>query len=153
MGGVSSDGDRARFQALVLPYLADAYTLAGWLAGNRSDAEDIVQEACLRAFQGFGAFANGSPRAWLLRIVRNTAYSWLGKNRSPDLMLVDDLVLVEQEQADRNGNGRSVTPESDLIAKADAAQLEAAMRSCRCRFGRHWCCVTCRGWTTARSPR
>src|SRR5262249_8143194 len=106
MGGVSSNEDGTRFQALVLPYLADAYALASWLVGNRTDAEDIVQEACLRAFQGFGAFANGSPRAWLLTIVRNTAYSWLGKNRSSDLLLGDDLVSVEQEQAARRGRGR-----------------------------------------------
>ena len=127
MDRVSSDGDRARFETLVLPYLADAYTLAGWLAGNRSDAEDIVQEGCLRAFQGFGAFANGNPRAWLLAIVRNTACSWLGKNRSSDLVLVDDLVAVEQKQAARCGNRGSVTPETELIAKADASKLQAAI--------------------------
>src|SRR5260370_19899103 len=127
MGSVSSSEDCTRFQALVLPYLADAYALAGWLASNRTDAEDIVQEACLRAFQGFGAFANGSPRAWLLTIVRNTAYSWLRKNRSPDLLLVDDVVSVEQKQAARRGCGGSVTPETELIAKADATQLEAAI--------------------------
>jgi len=127
MGSVNSNEDSTCFQALVLPYLADAYALAGWLAGNRTDAEDIVQEACLRAFQGFGAFANGSPRAWLLTIVRNTAYSWLSKNRSSDLRLVDDLVSVEQKQAARRGCRGSVTPETELIAKADATQLEAAI--------------------------
>src|SRR5215471_11256141 len=102
----------ARFQALVLPYLADAYALAVWLAGNRSDAEDIVQEACLRAFEGFGTFANGNPRAWLLAIVRNTAYTWLGKNRFSNLLLVDDLVLVEQKQIGHNGNVGPATPEA-----------------------------------------
>ena len=153
MGSVSSNEDGTRFQALVLPYLADAYALARWLAGNRTDAEDIVQEACLRAFQGFGAFAGGSPRAWLLTIVRNTAYSWLGKNRSSVLLLVDDLVSVEQKQAACRGCRGSVTPETELIAKADATQLEAGSQSCRCHFGRRWCCVTCRGWTIARSPR
>jgi len=127
MAGVSSEHDRTRFQALVLPHLGDAYALAGWLAGNRADAEDIVQEACLRAFQGFGGFANGNARAWLLTIVRNTAYSWLGKNHAPELLLVDDLVAVEQKQAGRNGNGGSATPEAELIAKADATRLEAAV--------------------------
>ena len=127
MAGVSSEHDRTRFQALVLPHLADAYALAGWLAGNRADAEDIVQEACLRAFQGFAGFANGNARAWLLTIVRNTAYSWLGKNRAPELLLVDDLVAVEQKQAGRNGNGGWATPEAELIAKADATRLEAAV--------------------------
>ena len=70
-----------------------------------------MQEGCLRAFQGFGAFAISNPRAWLLTIVRNTAYSWLGKNRSSDLVLVDDLVAVEQKQAARCGNRGSVTPD------------------------------------------
>ena len=53
--------------------------------------------------------------------------SWLGKNRAPELLLVDDLVAVEQKQAGRNGNGGSATPEAELIAKADATRLEAAV--------------------------
>jgi DNA-directed RNA polymerase specialized sigma24 family protein len=129
MAGVSSEHDRTRFQALVLPHLADAYALAGWLAGNRADAEDIVREACLRAFQGFAGFANGNARAWLLTIVRNTAYSWLGKNRAPELLLVDDLVAVEQKQAGRNGNGGV----GDTGGGADRESRCDQARSCCCR--------------------
>jgi RNA polymerase sigma-70 factor (ECF subfamily) len=130
MAGMTSDGNRARFQGLVLSHLADAYALAGWLAGNRTDAEDIVQEACMRAFQGFGAFAGGSPRAWLLTIVRNTAYGWLSKNRSAMLVLVDDIAAVEQKQAcsgRSDGGGGTANPETALIEKADAARLKAAI--------------------------
>ena len=70
---MSRDGDRERFRSVVLPHLADAYALARWLTGNRADAEDVVQEACLRAFRGIGGFTGGNDRAWVLTIVRNTA--------------------------------------------------------------------------------
>src|SRR5216684_2662880 len=85
MGSPSSDQDRARFQSVVMPHLADAYALARWLTGDRTDAEDVVQEACLRAFRGIGGFAGVNARAWLLTIVRHAAYTWLGKNRSASL--------------------------------------------------------------------
>src|SRR6266568_3763310 len=68
----------ARFASVVLPHLADAYALARWLTGNSADAEDVVQDACLHAFRGIGNFSNGNARAWVLTIVRRTAYTWLG---------------------------------------------------------------------------
>jgi len=52
-----------------------------WLTGNRTDAEDVVQNACLRAFRGISKFSNGNPRAWVLTIVRHAAYDWLHTNR------------------------------------------------------------------------
>ena len=64
-----------------MPHLDAAYNLARWLARNERDAEDVVQEACLRAFRFFASFHGGNARAWLLAIVRNTYYSWLEKNR------------------------------------------------------------------------
>src|SRR5215831_21159450 len=99
MASPSSDQDRARFQSVVLPHLADAYALARWLTGNRADAEDVVQEACLRAFRGIAGFAGVNARAWVLTIVRHAAYTWLGKNRSAALVMVDDLEAVERQQA------------------------------------------------------
>jgi RNA polymerase sigma factor (sigma-70 family) len=127
MRSVSSDEDRARFASVVLPHLADAYALARWLTGDRADAEDVVQEACLRAFRGIGGFAGVNARAWLLTIVRHAAYSWLGKNRSASLLMVDDLEAVEQKQASAALAPAPQTPEAALIAKADAARLEAAI--------------------------
>ena len=62
-----------------MPHLDAAYNLARWLAHNERDAEDVVQEACLRAFRFFASFHGGNARAWLLAIVRNTYYSWLEK--------------------------------------------------------------------------
>jgi RNA polymerase sigma-70 factor, ECF subfamily len=118
--------DNARFRSVVMPHIDDAYRLAHWLTGNRTDAEDVVQDASLRAFRAIRGFAGGSPRSWLLSIVRNTAYSWLRKNRPTAVITVEDLEAVEAAHAkpsDPNGE----TPEAALIAKVDAEQLRAAI--------------------------
>jgi len=112
--------DNARFRAVVLPHINEAYRLANWLAGNRTDAEDIVQDASLRAFRAIRDFAGGSARSWLLSIVRNTAYSWLRKNRPAAMVTVEDLEAVELDQAQP---GTGDTPEAALIAKADAERI------------------------------
>ena len=72
---------RWNFEQEVLPHLDAAYNLARWLTRNDEDAQDVVQEACMRAFRFFGGFRGGNVRAWLLRIVRNTCYTWLQLNR------------------------------------------------------------------------
>ena len=69
--------DRARFEQQVLPYLDAAFNLARWLLRGRADAEDVAQEALLRACRFFRGFQGGDTRAWLLQIVRNTCYTWL----------------------------------------------------------------------------
>ena len=130
MANGATDQERARFRQVVLPHLADCYALARWLAGDRADAEDIVQDACLRALRAINGFAGNNPRAWTLTIVRNTAYSWLRKNRSATLVMVDDLEAVERASADGGtspGNGGATDPEAALIAKAEAARLERAI--------------------------
>jgi len=128
MVSAGSDDDRARFASVVLPHLADAYALARWLTGSRADAEDVVQEACLRAFRGIGGFGGVNARAWVLTIVRHAAYSWLGKNRSAALLMVDDLEAVERRELSHGVPvDQSETPEMAMIAKADAARLEAAI--------------------------
>jgi RNA polymerase sigma-70 factor (ECF subfamily) len=71
----------ARFERALLPHLDAAYNLARWLTRNDHDAEDVVQEAFLRAHQFFDGFHGGDGRAWLLAIVRNTCYTWLERNR------------------------------------------------------------------------
>ena len=70
-----------RFEQVVLPHLDSAYNLARWLTRREHDAEDVVQEAYLRAFNAFDQFHGGDARFWLLKIVRNTCYSWLARNR------------------------------------------------------------------------
>jgi RNA polymerase sigma factor (sigma-70 family) len=126
---LSAEDDSARFARVVLPYLGDAYELARWLAGNRTDAEDIVQEACLRAFRGILRFKEGNARAWVLTIVRNAAYTWLGRNRPANLVITDDLEAIERAENDRGyPTGADIeTPEAALIAKADAARVQTAL--------------------------
>jgi RNA polymerase sigma-70 factor (ECF subfamily) len=118
--------DNARFRTVVMPHIDEAYRLARWLTGNRTDAEDVVQDASLRAFRAIREFAGGSPRSWLLSIVRNTAYSWLRKNRPATIFTVEDLEAVELENA-KPGEPSDETPEAALIAKADAEQLRATI--------------------------
>ena len=77
-----------------------------------------MQDASLRAFRAIGSFADGSSRAWVLTIVRNTAYSWMRKNRPQAVMVVEDLEAVEAAQPDASGTDDG-TPEAALIAKAD----------------------------------
>jgi RNA polymerase sigma-70 factor (ECF subfamily) len=117
--------ERTRFSNVVLPHLGDAYALARWLARNESDAEDIVQEACLRAFRGIAGFGDVNARGWVLTIVRNTAYTWLKKHRDPKLVGVDNVEDVAPAGADW-GLGPA-SPEASLIERADAARLEAAI--------------------------
>jgi RNA polymerase sigma factor (sigma-70 family) len=129
---VSGEDEKALFARVVLPHLGDAFALARWLTGDRTDAEDVVQDACLRALRGIAGFSGGNARAWVLTIVRHTAYTWLGKNRPAALVVTDDLEAVERAAFSRGGEGGSEaageTPEAALIAKAEAARLEAGIQ-------------------------
>src|SRR4029450_12532056 len=101
-----------------MPHLDAAYNLARWLAGNDHDAEDITQEACVRAFRFVGSCRGNDGRAWLLTIVRNTAYSWLRKNRAQALVSIDEDEFAEIE--DQTGAASS-------LYSADTAVLRAAL--------------------------
>ena len=94
----------SRFEQLVRPHLAAAFNLAFWLVRSRSDAEDIVQEALLRAFRSFGGFEGNAIRPWFFAIVRNTAYSWLGSHQlSAEVVSLEeaDIPLDEPSAEDR----------------------------------------------------
>jgi RNA polymerase sigma-70 factor, ECF subfamily len=80
----------ASFEETMLPHLGAAHNLARWLLRNEQDAQDVVQEAYLRAFKSFGGFHGSNGRAWLLTIVRNTSYTLLKKNRAVDLTTTFD---------------------------------------------------------------
>ena len=120
--------DNTRFTNVVLPHLDDAYALARWVMGNRADAEDVVQEACVRALRGISGYSGGNGRAWTLAIVRNTAYDWLRKNRPAAVVLVEDLEAAErQSPRDHVAAPAPDDPETALIARADEARLQAAI--------------------------
>jgi len=125
------DQDRAAelFRQVVVPHLADGLALARWLAGNASDAEDIVQDACMRALKGIDGYRGGSARAWLLTIVRNTAFSWLARQRSSALVMVGDLADIDEASAANTSGGADPqpTPESELIRRADQQTVAAAI--------------------------
>jgi RNA polymerase sigma-70 factor (ECF subfamily) len=115
-----------RFVCLVIPHLDDAYTLARWITGNRIDAEDVVQEACLRAFRAVAKAADFNARAWMLGAVRSAAFAWLRKYRPAALVPPDEFGPVEHERM-RAWESDGATPEAVLIAKTDTARLEAAI--------------------------
>ncbi len=117
--------DRERFEQLVLPHVDAAFNLARWLLRGRSDAEDVAQEALLRAYRFFRGFHGGDARAWLLQIVRNTCYTWLEKNRPMELSMEFDEELHLQTCA---------TPETLAIAGDDRKRLTLALEKLPPRF-------------------
>jgi RNA polymerase sigma-70 factor (ECF subfamily) len=123
---VSATDPQVQFEQIVMPHLDAAYNLARWLAGNDHDAEDIAQEACVRAFRFVGSFRGGSGRSWLLAIVRNTAYTWLKKNRPHAMVTLDDDELREIEDP---STGQAAT-----VDHADAAVLRAALEELPVEF-------------------
>jgi RNA polymerase sigma factor (sigma-70 family) len=126
---LDEDRQAQLFRQVVLPHLADALALARWLAGNLPDAEDIVQESCVRALRGIAGYDGRNSRAWVLAIVRNTAFTWLAKHRSKALVMVGDLADID-EAAQAGGPGNAdpqPTPEAELIRRADASTVEAAI--------------------------
>jgi len=108
------------FEQAVLPHIDAAYNLARWLTRNERDAEDIVQESYLRAFRFFTGFRGGDARAWLMRIVRNTCYTWLHANRP----------LQEAAELDENlfsPDSRTPNPEEAVLRDDSCAVLRKAL--------------------------
>jgi RNA polymerase sigma-70 factor, ECF subfamily len=85
--------DDRRFEELVLPHLNAAYNLARWLARDANDAEDVVQDACVRALKYVGSLHGSDARAWFLTIVRHAFYDWLGRNRPSEIVQDDGTAL------------------------------------------------------------
>src|SRR5437667_3846989 len=110
----------ASFEAMMLPHMDAAHNLARWLLHNEQDAQDVVQEAYLRAFKSFGGFHGSNGRAWLLTIVRNTSYTLLKKNRAVDLTTPFD------EEIHASGH-ESVSPATILEQSEDAELVREAM--------------------------
>jgi RNA polymerase sigma-70 factor (ECF subfamily) len=109
------------FDRTFLPHMDAAYNLARWLVREDRDAQDVVQDAYLRAFRFAGGFRGGDPRAWILAIVRNTAYTWLRRNRGSE---------SSAAEFDENAHGiDSEEPglEAEAVRKADGAMIRAAL--------------------------
>src|SRR6266436_6195657 len=118
--GAAQEQELASFEALMLPHLDAAQNLAKWLLRNEQDAQDVVQEAYLRAFKSFAGFHGSNGRAWLLTIVRNTSYTLLKKNRAVDLTTTFD------EEIHATGD-ESVSPATILEDSEDAELVRQAM--------------------------
>jgi RNA polymerase sigma factor (sigma-70 family) len=118
--GAAQEHELASFEAMMLPCMDAAHNLARWLLRNEQDAQDVVQEAYLRAFRSFAGFRGSNGRAWLLTIVRNTAYTLLKKNRTADLTTAFD------EEIHAVGY-ESVSPATILEHAEDAELIKNAM--------------------------
>ena len=109
-----------RFEQAILPHLDAAYNLARWLTRNEQDAQDMVQEASLRAFKFFDGYRGGDARAWLLTTVRNTCYTWLQQNRRGQAMTpFDEQIHTVDED--------SLNPSSLLLKNADMEMLQQSL--------------------------
>jgi RNA polymerase sigma-70 factor, ECF subfamily len=109
------------FEQTVLPHLDAAYNLARWLVGNDHDAQDVAQEASLRAFRFFGSFRGENARAWLLSIVRNAFYTWLRKKRP-----LEKTVELNDETLDIEDVSANVEAVNSQFADADAVRRAIA---------------------------
>ena len=109
--------DRERFERHVLPHLDAAYNLARWLTRDAHDADDVVQDACMRAMRYLDAMRDGNARAWFLTIVRHATYDWLGRNRPSEVVqddgsaiaaAVDHMAVDPAQAAVRNAEARAL---------------------------------------------
>jgi RNA polymerase sigma-70 factor (ECF subfamily) len=133
---------------LALPHLDAAYNLARWLAGNTTDAEDVVQDAYLRAYRYFDAFHGGNFRVWLLTIVRNAFMTWVKENRSGRMVFVPDTPLAETADTETTMWGsRPRDPEALLLESIDSETLSRLMEQLPAEYRGRW-----RILPTRRSP-
>ncbi|MFL6717686.1 MAG: sigma-70 family RNA polymerase sigma factor [Burkholderiaceae bacterium] len=112
-----------RFQATVMPYLNSAFNLASWLTRNSNDAQDVTQEACLRAFKFFDGFHGEDARSWLLAIVRNTFYTWYQENRGQKGNASFDEEIHSLEAADAAYMEYMDNNPETLLARKDSERL------------------------------
>jgi len=115
------------FEQTVLPHLDAAYNLARWLTRNDHDAEDLVQEAYLRAFKSFVGFHGTDGRGWLLTIVRNTCYTWLRRNHAEQLSTPFDEEIHREVVASPN-------PEELFLQNADRRHLQEGLEELPVEF-------------------
>jgi RNA polymerase sigma-70 factor (ECF subfamily) len=112
-----------------MPHLDAAYNLARWLAGNPADAEDVVQEAYLRAYRYFDAWQGGSFRVWLLAIVRNSFLTWAKENRGSRLVFHAEAPTGSTAETEETAWGeRPRDPEALFLQRLDSERLARTMQ-------------------------
>ncbi|TMI34935.1 MAG: sigma-70 family RNA polymerase sigma factor [Betaproteobacteria bacterium] len=119
--------DRRRFEQQVLPHIDAAFNLARWLTRNDHDAEDVVQDAMLRAYRHFEGL-RGEARPWLLAIVRNACFSWIRRNRPAEVAAGPDAEAAEAATAPADG------PEALLARELDRRMLNEAIAALPLQF-------------------
>ncbi len=125
----------SRFTAVVMPHLDSAFNLARWLARSDQDAEDIVQEACLRAFRFFDGFHGEDARPWLLGIVRNTFFTWYRQSRGQRLETPFDEALHGGPDAGTAApHADPADPESLLLQKDRRRRVNEALAALAVEF-------------------
>lgn len=123
-----------RFRELILPHLDSAFNLACWLTRNREDAQDVVQEAAMRAFKYFSGFHGADGRVWLLRIVRNTFYSWCqAKGALADTEFDEELHSLEETNDARPADARG-NPEARLMQQDCDRAVQQALAALPLEF-------------------
>ena len=120
--------DPKRFEVLVVPHLDAAYNLARWLARDAHDAEDVVQDACVRALKYIASVERGDARAWFLTIVRNAFYDWLRRNRPAEI------VPGEDEAIERAVDPAAIDPEQAAVRLSNARVLADAIAALPLQF-------------------
>jgi RNA polymerase sigma-70 factor (ECF subfamily) len=120
---MTSDSARRRFREIVAPWLDDSYLLAKWMSGSAADAEDIVQDAAIRALAALAQTNVDNPRAWFLGITRNAALTWMARNRPRAIAFVGDAEDLQRLEDPARGE-----PPADAEATLIAAEREESVR-------------------------
>ena len=115
-----------RFREIVPPLLDDAYSIAKWLSQNPADAEDIVQDAALRALKALETAAVDRPKPWFLAIVRNAAMTFIARNRPKTVAYAGDMADLDALDS-RERDEAALNPEQELIAQEDGERLRQAI--------------------------
>jgi RNA polymerase sigma-70 factor (ECF subfamily) len=123
---ISPGASSLSFEDAVLPHIDSAYKLAHWLTKNEADAQDVVQEAYLRALKFFNSFHGSDSRPWLLTIVRNTCYTWLKRNRPTEAAELDEAIHLEATEA--------LDPEEIVILNSEKMAVREALETLPLEF-------------------